>query len=183
MATPDGFVPTETFEPRLTKDLTIDHLLDKSYDFTQDPSLQLSNQRVAEARAAVARGEDRVYRVYCDGIFDLFHVGHMTMLYQAKHALGDPSKVHLIAGVCTDELTRRYKGKNVMDTETRVLSVLHCKWVDECVEGPWVPTQELLDKHRIDFIAHDAIPYGAGGTDDVYAFVKEQREIFSNLSF
>lgn len=154
--------------------LQIDKFLDNSYDHTTDPTLQLSNQCVEEARAAVARGEDRVYRLYCDGIFDMFHQGHMLMLYQAKHALGDPSKVHLIAGVCTDELTQRFKGKNVMNTETRVQSLLHCKWVDEVVEAPWVPSQELIDKHQIDFFCHDAIPYASAGSGDVYAFVKQQ---------
>jgi len=31
------------------------------------------------------------------------------MLKQAKDALGDPNKVHLIAGVCSDELVHTYK--------------------------------------------------------------------------
>jgi cytidyltransferase-like protein len=85
----------------------------------------------------------RVYRVYSDGIFDLFHVGHMKMLEQAKMALGSAAKIHLIVGVCSgthtatpsltpsplltphiivielDELTIQHKGKTVMDHATR----------------------------------------------------------------
>lgn len=35
-----------------------------------------------------------------------------------------------------------------------------CRWVDEVVEdAPWVITQEFLDKHKIDYVAHDALPY------------------------
>jgi glycerol-3-phosphate cytidylyltransferase-like family protein len=34
--------------------------------------------------------------------------------------------------------------------------------VDEVVENaPWVITQEFLDKHNIDYVAHDALPYVA----------------------
>ena len=66
-----------------------------------DPTMALSRRRVAEA---VADGSGRVYRVYCDGVFDLFHLAHMRMFEQAKKALGPASKVHLIAGVCSDEL-------------------------------------------------------------------------------
>lgn len=56
----------------------------------EDPTLILSKQKVEEAKRD---NSGRVYRVYCDGIFDLFHLGHMRMLEQAKKALGDPAKV------------------------------------------------------------------------------------------
>ena len=33
------------------------------------------------------------------------------------------------------------------------------RWVDEVVlNAPWVITKEFLDKHQIDFVAHDALP-------------------------
>ena len=35
--------------------------------------------------------------------------GHMNVLKQAKHALGDPSRVHLIAGICSDADTNRVR--------------------------------------------------------------------------
>ena len=66
-----------------------------------DPTMALSRAKVAAARADTS---GRVYRVYCDGVFDLFHLAHMRMFEQAKTALGSEAKVHLIAGVCSDEL-------------------------------------------------------------------------------
>lgn len=60
------------------------------------------------------------------------------------------------------------------DTE-RYESVRHCKWVDEVVEAtPWIITQEFLDQHEIDYVAHDAEPYQSSESGDVYAFVKSQ---------
>ena len=34
-----------------------------------------------------------------------------------------------------------------------------CRWVDEVIpDAPWVISQEFLDKHNIDFVAHDSLP-------------------------
>lgn len=34
------------------------------------------------------------------------------------------------------------------------------RWVDEVIpDAPWVLTQEFIDKHQIDYVAHDALPY------------------------
>ncbi|KAF9199249.1 choline-phosphate cytidylyltransferase [Haplosporangium sp. Z 27] len=114
----------------------------------------------------------RPVRIYCDGIYDLFHFGHAKALEQAKKAFPD---VYLLVGVCDDKLTHSRKGKTVMTDKERYESVRHCKWVDEVVESaPWVVDQAFLDKHQIDYVAHDDIPYKSVDSDDVYAFVKNQ---------
>lgn len=60
------------------------------------------------------------------------------------------------------------------DTE-RYEAMRHIKWVDEVVEdAPWVITQEFIDQHQIDYVAHDAEPYQSTESGDVYAFVKAQ---------
>ncbi|XP_028755183.1 choline-phosphate cytidylyltransferase 1-like isoform X2 [Neltuma alba] len=48
-------------------------------------------------------------------------------------------------------------------------------WVDEVIpDAPWIITQEFLDKHQIDYVAHDSLPYAdaSGAGKDVYEFVK-----------
>jgi len=50
------------------------------------------------------------------------------------------------------------------------------RWVDEVIpDAPWVLTQEFIDKHQIDYVAHDALPYAdtSGAANDVYDFVKK----------
>ena len=145
----------------------------KQCDAGNDDGMALSRQRVEEARKDES---GRVYRVYCDGVFDLYHVGHALMFKQAKHALGRPEKTYLLAGVCSDELTRKYKGPTVLDHRTRCESVANCRWVDEVVpDAPWVLNEAFLEQHRIDFVAHDAIPYSCGDScDDVYSMVKRR---------
>lgn len=115
---------------------------------------------------------DRPVRIYCDGIYDLFHYGHARSLEQAKKLFPN---VYLLVGVCSDELTHAKKGMTVFNQVERAESLRHCKWVDEVIEdAPWVITQEFLDKHQIDFVAHDDIPYVSGDCKDVYQFVKMQ---------
>ncbi|ORX51343.1 hypothetical protein DM01DRAFT_1384558 [Hesseltinella vesiculosa] len=115
---------------------------------------------------------DRPVRIYMDGIFDLFHFGHAKALEQSKKAF---KNVHLIIGVSNDIDTHKRKGKTVMSDLERYEAVRHCKWVDEVVQNaPWIITQEFLDQHHIDYVAHDAEPYGSTESGDVYSFVKEQ---------
>ncbi|XP_050371672.1 LOW QUALITY PROTEIN: choline-phosphate cytidylyltransferase 1-like [Argentina anserina] len=116
--------------------------------------------------------EDRPVRVYADGIYDLFHFGHARSLEQAKKSFPN---TYLLVGCCNDEVTHTYKGKTVMTDKERYESLRHCKWVDEVIpDAPWVLTQEFLDKHQIDYVAHDSLPYAdtSGAGKDVYEFVK-----------
>ena len=70
------------------------------------------------------------YRVgYTQGVYDMFHVGHLNLLNNAK-AYCD----YLIVGVNSDELVRSYKHKTpVIREEERRVIVANIKAVDRCV--------------------------------------------------
>ncbi|XP_062860485.1 phosphate cytidylyltransferase 1A, choline b [Trichomycterus rosablanca] len=127
--------------------------------------------RVSLEEARCGTPENRPVRVYADGIFDMFHSGHARALMQAKCLFPN---THLIVGVCSDDLTHKLKGFTVMNEDERYDAISHCRYVDEVVrDAPWTLTPEFLTEHRIDFVAHDDIPYVSAGSDDVYKHIKE----------
>lgn len=107
---------------------------------------------------------NRPVRLYCDGIYDLFHYGHMLSLKQVKNLF---EKVELLVGVCNDELTHKLKGKTVYTYEERLECVKHSAYVDEVIENaPWVIDEDFMNKWKIDYVVHDEIPYEFKGSDN-----------------
>ena len=96
----------------------------------------------------------------------------MRQLEQAKKAFPE---VHLVVGVTGDKETHRRKGLTVLTGKERAESVRHCRWVDEVIEDcPWVVSVDFMGKHKLDYVAHDDIPYGGDEGDDIYAPIKAE---------
>ncbi|XP_065277752.1 choline-phosphate cytidylyltransferase B isoform X2 [Emys orbicularis] len=132
---------------------------------------QAPHEKLTITQARLGTPVDRPVRVYADGIFDLFHSGHARALMQAKTLFPNS---YLLVGVCSDDLTHKFKGFTVMNETERYEALRHCRYVDEVIrDAPWTLTPEFLEKHKIDFVAHDDIPYSSAGSDDVYKHIKE----------
>lgn len=41
-------------------------------------------------------------------------------------------------------------------------------------DAPWEISDAFLDRHKIDFVAHDEVPYGSDDSDDLYAHLKRR---------
>eukprot|EP01117_Protostelium_nocturnum_P000886 TRINITY_DN11224_c0_g1_i1.p1 TRINITY_DN11224_c0_g1~~TRINITY_DN11224_c0_g1_i1.p1 ORF type:complete len:376 (+),score=122.75 TRINITY_DN11224_c0_g1_i1:91-1218(+) len=132
-----------------------------------------SSKRIVQfAEGREPNPEDKV--VYIDGIFDLFHIGHIETLKKAKE-MGD----YLLVGVYDDKVANQLKGSNypIMNLHERTLSVLSCKYVDEVIIGaPFSLTKEMI-KGRIHVVVHGTSEDARSGTnkpsEDPYQAAKE----------
>lgn len=83
---------------------------------------------VEKIRLSLKNNVEKKPRVigYTTGVFDLFHIGHLNILKQAKEHCD-----YLIVGVTTDEITNRMKGKfPIIPFEERIKIVENIKCVD-----------------------------------------------------
>ena len=76
---------------------------------------------------------------YTTGVFDLFHIGHLNLLRNAKSVCD-----RLIVGITTDELMFSYKNKRpIIPFHERVEIVRNVKCVDAVI------SQESMDKFSV----------------------------------
>lgn len=84
---------------------------------------------------------------YTSGVYDLFHIGHLNLL---KNARGMCDK--LVVGVTVDELVT-YKGKHsFIPFEDRAEIVRNIKWVDAVVPQYNMDKVEMCKKLQADFL-------------------------------
>ena len=85
---------------------------------------------------------------YTQGVFDMFHVGHLNLINRAKEQCN-----YLIVGVNSDDLVLSYKmKKTVINEAERKLIVENIKAVDECVIISTLNKSEIWKKMHFDAI-------------------------------
>jgi|3_EtaG_2_1085321.scaffolds.fasta_scaffold01005_10 cytidyltransferase-like protein len=88
--------------------------------------------------------------VYIDGVWDLFHRGHVE-LFKRAHNMYDK----VVVGVCSDEVVTSYKRNPIIPYEDRVEVLKSCTYVDEVyIDAPHTPSLEFLDKNKFDYLLH-----------------------------
>jgi cytidyltransferase-like protein len=111
-----------------------------------------------------------VINVYCDGVFDMLHLGHMNQFRQAMEVSGGQ---RLFVGVHSDKDCEPYKRLPIMNEQERYAAVRACKYVHEVIEGaPMVATQEYIDKHNLHIYAIGE-EYANNPTDHYYKVPRE----------
>ena len=94
------------------------------------------------------------YRVgYTQGVFDMFHIGHLNLLNNAKAQCD-----YLIVGVNSDRLVEEYKHKKpIIGEAERLVIIKNMRAVDEAMIVDTLDKTVQLDKKHFDvlFIGDD----------------------------
>lgn len=89
------------------------------------------------------------YKVgYTQGVYDMFHIGHLNLINNAKQYCE-----YLIVGVNADALVEQYKHKTpVINEIERQTIVANIKAVDECVIATTLDKEKALELYHFDAI-------------------------------
>jgi cytidyltransferase-like protein len=93
-----------------------------------------------------------IIRIFCDGVFDLLHEGHINHFKYLKDLY--PS-VYLMVGIMPDDEAINYKRKPFHTIAHRSEMVATCKYIDEIIDiYPIIVTKDFMDQYKIDLIVH-----------------------------
>ncbi len=104
-------------------------------------------------------------RCVVNGVFDLFHVGHVRLLRRAKEIFKE-----VIVTIDSDELTMKEKRRPIFSEKERLEIIMSCRYVDDAIiiDRSWGPhaldpamVDDFMEKYRIDavFVAADDDEY------------------------
>ena len=104
-------------------------------------------------------------RCVVNGVFDLFHVGHVRLLKRAKDMFKE-----VVVAIDSDELVMQEKRKPIFSQNERLEIIKACRSVDEAliVDRSWGPhafdeaaVNDFMEKYKIDavFVAADDMEY------------------------
>ena len=87
---------------------------------------------------------------YTTGVFDMFHIGHLNILRNAKELCD-----YLIVGVSTDELVQQYKGTTpIIGFEERMAIVEAIRYVDKVVPQVTMNKMDAWQQLHFDALFH-----------------------------
>ena len=93
-----------------------------------------------------------MFNIYVDGIYDLFHAGHVNTLKNIKNMRDN---VNLIVGLINDKEATNNKRQPVINETNRYIMLDSCKYVDEVIcDAPLYTTEEFMNDHDIDLVVH-----------------------------
>lgn len=89
-------------------------------------------------------------KVYLDGVFDLFHRGHLESIKKCMN-FGD----NIVIGVVSDKDALSYKRQPIINENDRVEIIRNLNMVNSVIfPCPLIITKEFLLENKIDIVVH-----------------------------
>jgi cytidyltransferase-like protein len=90
--------------------------------------------------------------IYTDGIFDLFHRGHIEFLNNIKKKYPNSN---LIVGIINDKDSTQYKREPIYNEEDRYALIENMKCVNKIIkDAPLIMNEDFIKNNQIDLIVH-----------------------------
>lgn len=136
--------------------------------------------------------------IYTDGIFDLFHRGHIEYLKACKNIFKDgdgnidrnrdrdveEDDVFLIVGIVNDKDATGYKRIPIYNESDRYEIVENIKCVDKIIkDAPLIITEDFLNEHKIDYVIHSFSNANDEGAQNDFFKVPIQMGKFKKIQY
>ena len=108
--------------------------------------------------------------IYVDGIFDLFHVGHVRVFKYIKERWPG---CNVVAGIISDKEAQDYKRLPIINEKNRCEMVSSNCYIDRVIfPAPLIITSTFVNNNNIDLVVH-----GFANPEDA----EKQKEFFSSI--
>jgi cytidyltransferase-like protein len=130
----------------------------------------------------------KIKRVYCCGVFDMCHIGHMKLFENIKKSFNQ--EIHLIVGIHSDETVKSYKRNPIIDENIRIETVKLCKNVDEILENAnLIVDKDFIIDNKIDCVIigeeykgnNDKIWYKGAIELNKYKYIKRYENLSTSI--
>jgi choline-phosphate cytidylyltransferase len=125
--------------------------------------------------------------VYTDGIFDLFHRGHIEYLKACKNIFKDLEEVEevfLIVGIVNDKDATGYKRIPIYNENDRYEIIENIKCVNKIIkDAPLIITEDFMEEHKIDYVIHSFSNSNDEGAQDEFFKVPIQMGKFKKIKY
>ena len=117
--------------------------------------------------------------VYMDGVFDLFHIGHLRAIERCA-TLGH----RVLIGVVGDDACAEYKRRPIVREHERADIVRALRVVDEVIcPCPLVVSEEFMRAHRIGLVVHGFANQADAASQDHFYAVPRRLNMFREVPY
>ncbi len=126
--------------------------------------------------------------LYTDGIFDLFHRGHVEYLKACKNIFKDLGEeleeVFLIVGIVNDKDATGYKRIPIYNENDRYEIIENIKCVNKIIkDAPLIITEDFMKEHKIDYVIHSFSNSNDEGAQNEFFKVPIQTGKFKKIEY